>query len=124
MTDFFDDLINSKKSKKKTQKPSLLTNLYKVPKRDPKALRPTFQVPHSGVVHQADLLSLPEDKKYKYALVIVDCSSKKCDAQPLKSKTAVAVLEAFKTIYNRSVLSLPTILEIDAGAEFKGVVAK
>ena len=77
--------------------------------------------------HQADLLFLPHDrvknKTYKYALVVVDTSTKAGDAEPLTSKKPTDVLAAFKRIYKRQYLSTPTVrLETDPGAEFKGAV--
>lgn len=116
--DFFENLINKKKQPKQTD---LIQNLYKVPKRDPRGVRPTFLDPKPGVVNQADLLFLPTDNGYKYALVVVDDNSKICDAVPLKEKTADAVKKGLKTIYSRSILSKPLLMEVDPGAEFKGV---
>ena len=75
-------------------------------------------------VHQADLLFLPDDDGYKYALVVVDDATRITDAEPIKAKTAADVLEGLKTIYQRSILKLPKKIEVDPGTEFKGVVAK
>lgn len=123
MTDkFFDDYFQKKPKGKKEEK--LLDNLYKIPKKDKGVNAPRFQVPEAGVIQQADLLSMPEDQGYKYLLVVVDDSSRMTDAEPLKQKDAATVLQAFKDIYSRNVLSIPKRLEVDAGPEFKGVVAK
>ena len=68
---------------------------------------------------------MPDDDGYKYALTVIDANSRACDAEPLKTKTADEVLKAFKKIYNRNYLKLPKYqLQVDAGNEFKGVVAK
>ena len=71
-----------------------------------------------------DLLALPEDDGHKFALVVVDLATRLTDAEPLLSKSAAAVLAALKTIYGRSGLKAPHRMEIDAGKEFQGVVAK
>ena len=34
--------------------------------------------------HQMDILYLPEDKGYKYCLVVIDIATDNFDAQPLK----------------------------------------
>ena len=66
------------------------------------------------------MLFLPKDNGYKYALVVVDDHSKKCDAVPLRSKDTDAVLKAIIKIYGRGILHYPKVLEIDSGSEFKG----
>lgn len=76
-----------------------------------------------GFQQQADLLYLPTDAfGYKYCLVVVDVATSKCDAQPLKNKTDVAVRSAFKKIYLRKILDKPTIIRFDQGSEFKGLL--
>lgn len=61
---------------------------------------------------------------YKYALVVVDIGSRICDAEPLKTKDAIDVREAFKAIYARGPLKLPkAIIQVDNGTEFKSAVA-
>ena len=87
-------------------------------------------------VHQADLLFLPHDtvssvsdvrrrvrKTYKYALVVVDVASRYIDAEPLTSKYATEVAEAFKKIYSRK-LKQPETVIVDPGTEFMGDVKK
>jgi len=83
---------------------------------------PKFQVLQPGIIHQADLLYLPNDDGYKYLLVVVDDNSRKIDVEPLKAKDAQTVAEAFKSIYERPILDIPKIMEVDAGTEFKGEV--
>lgn len=71
--------------------------------------------------HTADLLMLPNDNGYKYALVCVDSATREADAEPLKSKTPVEVLEAIKKIWKRKYLNHPNfVLKVDNGTEFKG----
>jgi hypothetical protein len=102
-----------------------LLSLYQQPKKEKGDEEPHFQVYVSNYSQQADLLFLPTDKLgYKYALVVVDDHSKKCDATPLKSKTPASVLHGIKTIYKRNILQKPKILEVDSGSEFKGQFAE
>ena len=81
-------------------------------------------------VHQADLLFLPHDhpargkKLYKYALTVVDVASRYKEAEPLSTKESAEVATAFSTIYNRSRLKWPKLLQVDPGREFMGEVNK
>lgn len=57
--------------------------------------------------------------------MVVDLATRKVDGEPLKTKRAEEVLEAFKAIYGRGRLKPPTArLEVDLGTEFKGCVKK
>jgi hypothetical protein len=71
-------------------------------------------------MHQADLLYLPHDEGYKYALTVIDVASRYKEAEPLKTKKAADVCEALKKIYKRSPLKFPETFQVDKGAEFKG----
>lgn len=103
---------------------NIITNLYKRPKEDKKKLA-HINVPKKGYVYQADLLFLPEDSGYKYALVVVDLATHNMDAEPIKDKSADTVLNAFKEIFKRKHLKLPKFsIEVDDGKEFKGPVKK
>ena len=92
--------------------------------------RPTFDVFVPNEVHQADLLFLPHDrslrsrKTYKYALTVVDVASRYKEAEPLASKESAEVATAFSTIYKRSRLKWPKLLQVDPGREFMGAVNK
>jgi hypothetical protein len=104
---------------------NVLNNLYKKPKKDVGVNMPRFQTDLAeNNVQQADLLFLPDDDGFKYALVVVDQGSRLCDAEPLKSKETKNVLNAFKNIYKRAIIKLPKRLEVDAGTEFKKGVLK
>ena len=74
--------------------------------------------------HQADTLYLQTDGAYKYALSVIDTSTKLGDARPMKGHSAKDVIQALKSIYNGSILSKPKVLETDDGTEFKGVMLK
>ena len=79
-------------------------------------------------VHQADLLFLPHDKLprgrkvYKYALTVVDVASRYKEAELLTSKDSAEVAKAFQSIYRRSPLTWPQMLQVDPGREFMGSV--
>ena len=103
---------------------TLLSNLLKPPKNDKGPDMPHTHNPMKNGSHQADLLFLPDDNGYKYALVVVDLATRITDAEPLKTKTAKAVLDAIKKIYKRKYLKQPDYLEVDAGKEFRDVFEK
>ena len=92
--------------------------------------RPKFDVVAPNSVHQADLLFLPHDKLprgkkiYKYALTVVDIASRYKEAEPLTSKNSDEVAKAFQSIYKRSPLAWPNMLQVDPGREFMGAVTK
>jgi hypothetical protein len=117
----YDKLVKNTNPKEK----SLIGNLYTKPKKDIGVNAPHFNVLNAGMIQQADLLFLPNDQGHKYCLVVIDASSKITDAEPLKSKTADAVKQAFEKIYARKILEPPKrIIQVDAGGEFRGAVAK
>jgi len=108
-------------SKKKTNNKT--NNLFIVPKKDDdkKGEAPHFQSYLKNALHQTDLLYLPKDNGFEYCLVVVDCGPDHImDAQPLREKTARAVLVGLKKLYARKILEPPFDLTVDAGAEFKG----
>ena len=114
--DFYKDI-------KQKDKNSELYQLYKKPLKEKGVDIPTIQVFKPNFEHQADLLYLPHDKEYKYALVVADSHNKKMDAEPIKSKVQGdnEILNAFKKIYSRGILKFPKILKMDNGTEFKAV---
>jgi hypothetical protein len=82
-----------------------------------------FDVTVPNEVHQADILFLPHDNGYKYALTVVDVASRYKQAEPLKTKSASEVASAFERIYRRGPLRFPNLLQVDPGNEFRGAVA-
>jgi hypothetical protein len=74
-------------------------------------------------VHQADTLYLPEDKGYKYVVVVADVHNKKIDAEPIQSlkQDHHDVLKALKVIYSRGILEYPQIISMDNGTENKDI---
>ena len=99
----------------------LIHNLYKRPAKE-KQYQPHYDT-HIAEdnTHQADLLYLPNDDGYKYALVITDIGTGRVEAYPLKSRDANAVKQAFKAIYEdkKRGLGFPKLLQVDDGSEFK-----
>ncbi|XP_067936970.1 uncharacterized protein [Watersipora subatra] len=90
-------------------------------KAKPKRIKfPHYSQDKPNHTHQIDLLSLPTDKGYKYALTVVDIASRYKEAEPLKKKTAADTVEAIKCIYNRSPLEYPKEIMSDKGREFIG----
>lgn len=91
-------------------------NLTRVPVKDKKESAVRFDVPVKNSVHQADLLFLPEDDGYRYALVVVDAATRSMDAHQLKTKEPKEVLAAFRKIYKRKYLTWPkSFLHVDPG---------
>lgn len=112
-----------KKSEAKKLKKDELYNLFLKPKKDNPPTQYNDSIPNT--VQQADLLYMPEDENYKYVLVVVDVATKITDAIPIKTKDALAVKRAFEAVYKRGILKEPKfMMELDDGAEFKGVVKK
>lgn len=104
---------------------NLLQNLFKKPPKEKRKEMNRFENQEPDAIHQADLLFLPNDKGYKYMLVVTDKATRKTDIEPLKEKNASTVLEAIKNIYDRNILSWPKFqLQTDSGSEFKGEFAK
>ena len=97
--------------------------LLEVPKKEKKLETPTTDVFERNNTHQIDLLYLPDDKGYKYALVCVDLAYPRyIGVEKLKNKKPEAVKTALLEIYKKykKYLKLPDILECDMGSEFKG----
>ena len=68
---------------------------------------------------------LPRGRKiYKYALTVVDIASRYKEAEPLTSKDSDEVAKAFQSIYRRSPLTWPQMLQVDPGRECTGGVTK
>lgn len=100
-------------------------NLYKKPTPEKGDDMPRFQVFKEGEFQQADILYLPEDKGFKYCLVVVDNASRRFDAEPVKILSSKSVLDTIKKIYKRPYVKMPeSRLEVDAGKEFQGEFKK
>lgn len=104
----------------KTSKKTELKSLYKKPVSEKGGEMPKTQVFTKNVFHQADILYMPEDKGFKYILVVVDPYDNSVDAEPVKDILSKDndVLKAFTKIYSRNNLDFPNILTLDKGSEF------
>ena len=102
---YYVDQLLKKPVKDKKSKSTYPTTLYK-----------------KDFIHQIDLLFLPynEDNKERYALVVIDMSTRLIDAEPMKNKDSKSVVEAIKKIYKRNILNMPSQIDSDSGSEFKG----
>ena len=87
-----------------------------------KIKRPHFTIYKPNEAHQADLIFLPTDNGYKYALTVIDVASRYKAARALKSKSSEAVAAAFSDIYIKTELKFPQTLMTDPGKEFMGAV--
>ena len=122
INDFYKKFNLAKMNHKgKVLKHQELYNLYRTPKKDKgKEMPKTLGIP-AGNVYQTDILYMPEDKKYKYVLVVVDVGSGITDAEPMKELNSSATLEAIKNIFSRGILKTPEYkIQSDMGKEFYG----
>ena len=84
-----------------------------------------YDVKIPNQLHQIDLLFLPEDKGYRYALCLVDVASRYKAARPLQTKEAEELLSNLKDIYaNDEFLRIPKKLQFDRGGEFNNEMLK
>ena len=107
--------------KNKGEASNIVQNLTQVPKKDNKNNTPHTENYKQNNTHQIDLLMLPNDDGYKYAVVVVDLMSGMIGAEAIKNKQSSTVLKALQDIYKKSkYLDYPVFLECDSGSEFKG----
>lgn len=91
--------------------PDIVKQLYKRPaKENPMPHRQSFA---SDVEHQVDILYLPKDKKYSYALVVIDVFNSITDARPLERQEAPEIMGAMESIYAGPYLHYPKYLDAD-----------
>ena len=109
-----DEILNIKED-------NVINKLVKKPRENKNLHHRAFK---TNAVHQADLLTLPEDQGFKYVLVVQDTASRLTGLEALRNKKAETVKKAFQSIYKRGPLQVPIMLKIDEGAEFKGVMNK
>ena len=116
--EFYNDIT----SKSKNVRNNELNSLYKKPMHESHEDTPITQVFTPNTYFEADLLFMPEDSKFRYILVVVDCHDRKIDAEPLKNKDNSIIIDAFKKIFKRKILQPPENIMFDSGSEFKGTV--
>ena len=75
-----------------------------------------------------NLLFMPHNKvgrkTFKYALTVVDVTSRFKAAEPHTSKNSDEVAQAFEKIYRRGPLRWPRLLRVDTRREFMGAVSR
>ena len=92
--------------------------------------RSIFPFRDTSLARKANLLFLPYDKLprgrkiYKYALTVVNVASRYKEAKPLTSKDSAEVAKALHSIYRRSPLTWPQMLQVEPGHEFMGSMTK
>ena len=99
-----------------------VVNLTKVPQKE--KVQPQFNDFEKGFTHQMDILFLPNDDGYRYALVVIDNASRIGDTRAMKVKSAKETLKAVKEIYRGKYLKWPERIETDSGGEFEGIFNK
>ena len=100
-----------------------VVNLMRKPPKE--KVVPTVRNFEPNARHQADTLYLPKDPNggYTHALVVVDTSTKKGDARPMRGFKSSEVLKALKSIYKGKYLKKPSVaFETDKGVEFQDQV--
>jgi len=117
-SDFFNSLLNKKS--KTNKKDNVLNAIYTTPQKDKRLETPTFEYIAPNIINQIDLISLPNDKGFDKALVVVDQGSRLTDAEPLDNKSSDSAFEALKRIYERGILKQPKLIQSDSGKEFMG----
>lgn len=123
--DKFAEFLANKKQHTAKKTNDEFFELIKPPKSDTGNEIPHIKnnISKPNYFHEADLIFMPTDKfGLKYCLVVVDVYDSKCDAQALRSKTSLAVKGGLEKIYKRGILDFPTIIQFDAGTEFKAEV--
>ena len=116
-----EEFVKSIKKGKKAK--TEFNSLYERPKKELLKDMPHYQILKPDIIHQGDILYMPEDAKTndKFVLVVVDIYNKRLDAEPLKSLLTEKheVFTALNTIYSRKILNHPQLITFDSGNEFK-----
>lgn len=86
-----------------------------------KFIRRKYNIHTQNYLWQSDLIVLSKYAKinlnYKYIVTCIDCFSKKGFAVPIKNKTGIEVVAAFKQILSQA-KSKPKFLQVDLGKEY------
>lgn len=98
----------------------LIGKLLQKPVHDKDVNTPNVHVNTRDFIHQADTLYLPHNKKFKYAVVVIDLATNHMDAKPVKSKSPDEAGKVMNKMYKGPHLKQPKLLEVDGGTEFKG----
>lgn len=115
METFIYKMLTGKKSKK-----SVVDQLYRRPQKDVLGDQTTFSSIVPNYIQFADLVYLPNDQGFIYALVVVDQGSRFVDAIALKDRKVADIIAGFRKIYQRKILKKPKVIVTDHGKEFLG----
>ena len=97
----------------------LVKNLMKKPNPKARKLHNHFNISTPNELHQLDILHLPSDNKFMYALTLVDVASRYKEARPLRNKRGETIVKALDDIYAKNKhLSIPIKINTDKGSEF------
>jgi hypothetical protein len=122
--DYFEKLLSSKVDKIKAKlNDNLMDNLFIKPKKDRGLDAATFPYVSPNMWHMEDTLFLPNDKGFRYCLVVGDVGSRYVDAEPLTDKTAQHAYDTLMKIYKRGIIKRPKLISVDMGKEFVGSFA-
>ena len=110
--EFYNDI--KKNAKANTE----LNQLYKKPVPERGIEMPKTQVFYKNIYYEADCLYMPDDKGYKYILVVVDLFDSTIDAEPVKNLKPADIIVAFGKIFQRKFLDFPVFITLDKGKEF------
>ena len=111
--------ISPRKAKKELEQ--LLSYTLHKPRRRRFSTLPTkvFSINEQFVLDLVDLQNLAKyNKGYKYLLTVIDVLSKYAWAEPLKSKSATAMVEALQRLWTKLGSRLPQKVQTDSGSEF------
>lgn len=94
-------------------KNKLTSELYEIPKKE--SVMPHDIEPAPGWLNQIDLLHLPSDGGFKYALNVIDVHNGLCDGYPLKNKLMDNMCHVLDHIYDNSMYlqGYPRVMQAD-----------
>eukprot|EP01038_Epipyxis_sp_PR26KG_P018768 gene18768-26556_t len=87
MEAFIKNALSGKKGKEKSKTTTVIDSLYKKPKKDKNEQAVTFDHFDKNYLQQMDLLYLPNDKGFQYALIVVDQGTRLLEAEALKNRS-------------------------------------
>lgn len=100
-----------------TNEAKKITDKPKIRKSDMSHFKHGFE---RGQSYMMDLIFLPDDNGYKYALVVLDLATNNIDAEPVQNRQASTMVNALKNIFKRKFIKPPkAMVTTDAGNEFK-----
>lgn len=80
----------------------------------------------SNDMYQMDLIEMSMERnnkdEFKYVFVIINMRTRISDVEPMKNKTAIDALKAFKIIFDRRIITDIKYIYADNGSEFKNKI--